>query len=98
MLLISRYCQSDDTLYGRWPKCTAYSHNSNTPETNFTKLGYEGGLDTVVILVVLVFQEFLLISAQMTAESELLLQKMDVLSCSPAKFCGTNFHGGTYHH
>jgi len=43
-------------------------NNSNTPEPNFSKRGCDGRLDIVIIPVVLVFPEFLLVSAQRPSE------------------------------
>ena len=43
-------------------------YNSNAPKPNFTKHGCEGSLDTVAISFVLVFHEFLLVSAQRPSE------------------------------
>jgi len=69
-------------------------YNSNAPEPNFTKRGCEGSLDTAVIPAVLVFPEFLVVSAQQPYEDGgvwIFAPKMDVLSSR--KFCGTDFHG-----
>ena len=68
---------------GHWPECI------DAPKPNLTKLGYDGSLRIVVTPVILVLLEFLLDSAQWhpkTADSESLLQKMEVLS--PQKTLG----------
>ena len=67
-----------------------------SPESNFTKHGFDGSLDIAVIPVVLGLPEYLLVSEQPSkdGESELLLQKMDVLG--PKIFLeGDDFHGST---
>jgi len=39
-----------------------------SPESNFTKRGFEGSLDIVLMSVVLAFPEFLLVSAELPFE------------------------------
>ena len=44
------------------------SYNSNTLKQNFTKRGCESSLDIAVALIILVFPEFLFVSAQRPSE------------------------------
>jgi len=65
VLLFSRYCRCNEALCATGQNAQLMrSCNSRSPELNFTTRQCEVSLDTLVIPVVLVFPEFLLISAQ----------------------------------
>jgi len=59
-------------MYNLWAP-----YNSSARNPNFTKCGHDGSLDIVVVEVVLVFQEFLLVSTQWQSKvSEEKIQKI----------------------
>jgi len=63
------------------------------PEPNFTKYGYEGSPDIVVIPIVLVFPEFLLHSTQQPSEAGGVRIFTKNGRFGTPIFWGSNFHG-----